>query len=160
MKIKTTHWMIAASLLAILSLSPALPVRAGNPEMQVGFIDMQRISGEVNAVKKAEQELRAAQDNFRTEFENRRKQLVEAQKKKMSASEQEKLREQLQAEMAPLEEKLKQLNQELMERLNKQLDEAVKKVAESRKLSLVLDKQVIRFGGKDITEEVIKQLNG
>lgn len=158
MKIASQHLIAAAGLLAALSLGPALSATA--PEPNVGFIDMQRISGEVKAVRNAEQELKTAQDNLRAEFENRRKQLAEAVKKNMSAAEQEKLREQLDNEMGPLRDKYQQLSGELSGKLTKQIDDAVKKVADTRKMTLVLDKQVIRFGGKDITEEVIKQLNG
>lgn len=48
--------------------------------------------------------------------------------------------------------------QELELQLEKEVNAAVKEVAESRKISVVLDSDVIRYGGTDLTDEVISKL--
>jgi Skp family chaperone for outer membrane proteins len=48
--------------------------------------------------------------------------------------------------------------QELELQLEKEVNAAVKEVAESRKISVVFDSDVIRYGGTDLTDEVISKL--
>lgn len=48
--------------------------------------------------------------------------------------------------------------QELELRFQEEVDRAVKEVARRKKLKTVVDHDVVRYGGLDLTEEVIKQL--
>lgn len=48
--------------------------------------------------------------------------------------------------------------QELELQLENEVNAAVKEVAESRGISVVLDSDVIRFGGTDLTDDVIRKL--
>lgn len=48
--------------------------------------------------------------------------------------------------------------QELELQLEGEVNAAVKEVAESRGISVVLDSDVIRYGGTDLTDEVIRKL--
>ena len=46
-----------------------------------------------------------------------------------------------------------------MEPVNKQIEDAVKAVAEAKGLSVVLHKETVVYGGTDITQDVIKKLS-
>lgn len=48
--------------------------------------------------------------------------------------------------------------QELEQKFQVEVDEAVQEVAKSEKVSVVVDFDVVRYGGKDLTDEVIKRL--
>lgn len=48
--------------------------------------------------------------------------------------------------------------QELEEKFQAEVDEAVQEVAKKEKVAVVVDEDIVRFGGKDLTEEVIKRL--
>jgi outer membrane protein len=49
--------------------------------------------------------------------------------------------------------------QRLMEPIYKDCQEAVRVVAKNRKITVVLDKVSVYFGGLDITDDVVQQLN-
>ena len=56
-------------------------------------------------------------------------------------------------------QRLQQKNEELMEPIEKSIQDAVKSVAEKKGLSVVIDKGAVVYGGQDITQDVIKQLS-
>ena len=56
-------------------------------------------------------------------------------------------------------ERLQQQNVDLMEPVNKQIEDAVKAIAEAKGLSVVLHKETVVYGGTDITQDVIKKLS-
>ena len=55
-------------------------------------------------------------------------------------------------------QRLQQKNEELMEPIEKSIQDAVKSVAEKKGLSVVIEKGAVVYGGQDITQDVIKQL--
>lgn len=56
-------------------------------------------------------------------------------------------------------ERLQQQNTDLMEPVQKQVEDAVKAIAEAKGLSVVLNKDTVIYGGTDITQDVIKKLS-
>ena len=56
-------------------------------------------------------------------------------------------------------ERLPQQNTDLMEPVQKQVEDAVKAIAEAKGLSVVLNKDTVVYGGTDITQDVIKKLS-
>ena len=56
------------------------------------------------------------------------------------------------------QERLAQKQQDLIEPIQKKIDEAVKAVAEAKGLQVVLDKNAVVYGGQDITQDVVKKL--
>ena len=56
-------------------------------------------------------------------------------------------------------ERLQHQNADLMEPVNKQIEDAVKAVADAKGLSVVLNKDTVVYGGTDITQDVIKKLS-
>lgn len=55
-----------------------------------------------------------------------------------------------------LQERLAKKNNELMTPLMDKINAAIKKIADTKGLSVVVEKQGVVYGGTDITEEVIK----
>ncbi len=56
-------------------------------------------------------------------------------------------------------QRLQQKNEELMEPIEKSIQDAVKAVAEKKGLSVVIEKGAVVYGGQDITQDVVKQLS-
>lgn len=56
-------------------------------------------------------------------------------------------------------ERLQQQNTDLMEPVQKQVEDAVKAVADAKGLTVVLNKDTVVYGGTDITQDVIKKLS-
>jgi outer membrane protein len=57
------------------------------------------------------------------------------------------------------QQRLAQKQQELIEPIQKSIEENVKKVAEAKGLSVVLDKNAVVYGGTDITQDVVSKIS-
>ncbi|MGM0607884.1 MAG: OmpH family outer membrane protein [Candidatus Muiribacteriota bacterium] len=57
------------------------------------------------------------------------------------------------------EKELQKMEEEHFVDIKKEVQKVIKKIAEDKKLSLVLEKGVVHMGGTDITGEVIEELN-
>lgn len=66
--------------------------------------------------------------------------------------------EQKAAYMQQTQQRLAQKEADLMEPILKQVEAAVKAVAEAKGLSVVITKEAVVYGGQDITQDVIKKL--
>jgi outer membrane protein len=55
-------------------------------------------------------------------------------------------------------ERLQNKQTELMEPVNKKIEETIKKVADKKGLAVVVEKNTVVYGGLDITDEVVKAL--
>lgn len=56
------------------------------------------------------------------------------------------------------QERLQNKQKELMDPVLKKIEAAIKKVADKKGLSVVVEKSTVVFGGSDITDEVAKSL--
>lgn len=116
--------------------------------------------------------LNAAQkevENFKNESQKLRlsksKDLETAREKKATEADMKKMAEQFQKELETreqqglaLEDKKRKELEDLSTKLRAKVDEAIKSVAQDKKLDVVVDKQAVLFGGTDITEDVIKKI--
>ncbi len=59
-----------------------------------------------------------------------------------------------------LGQQVEQKRQELLKPITEQIDGAIKYVADSKGLSVVVAKNTVIYGGVDITEDVLKRLGG
>jgi len=50
------------------------------------------------------------------------------------------------------------IKEDLEDRLNNEIDRAVKEVAEEEKLDIIFYQKAVSFGGRDITEQVVEKL--
>ena len=58
------------------------------------------------------------------------------------------------------QQRLQQKQAELTDPIIKSVDEAIQKTADARGLSVVIDKVAVVYGGQDITQDVIKKIEG
>lgn len=56
-------------------------------------------------------------------------------------------------------QRLQQQRQDLLDPVQKKIEDAVKSVAEAKGLSVVLVKDSVIYGGQDITQDVVKKLS-
>jgi outer membrane protein len=59
-----------------------------------------------------------------------------------------------------LQQGIQQKQQELINAIRDKVNAAIKAVAEDKGLTVVVDKSVIAYGGKDITDDVLKKITG
>ena len=95
-------------------------------------------------------ELATIRTTMQTEVQNTRKEFDE-KSKDMNATEKDRYYKQLQ-------ERLGNKEKELMDPLMKDIETAIKKVADKKGLTVVVDKNAVIYGGVDITDEVSKAM--
>lgn len=156
---------ILASALVLLSVigTSASALAAG-----VAIVDTKKIlesSQLPQALNSAQKEV----ENFKVESQkirlNKSKELEDAREKKATDADLKKMTEQFQKEIESreqqglaLEDKKRKELEDLSAKLRTKVDEAIKAVAQEKKLDVVVDKQAVLFGGVDITEDVIKKI--
>jgi len=109
----------------------------------VGVVDYRQIMSSHPNLQSANEQMQKAVTDAQKEFEEKSKSMGDQEKSDYYNQTQERLQ-------------VKQ--QELLDPITKSVDEAVKKVADTKGLSVVLDKNTVVYGGQDITNDVISRL--
>ncbi len=109
----------------------------------VGVVDYRQIAQQHPQLQSANAEFQKAVQDAQKEFEQ----------KSANMSDQEKADYYQQTQ-----QRLQQKNQELMDPIKESIDEAIKKTAEAKGLSVVIDKSAVAYGGTDITQDVVSKL--
>lgn len=109
----------------------------------VGVVDRDQVMAQHPNGQNVENQMRAAITEVQKDFEE----------KSAGMSDQEKQDYYRQCQL-----RLQQKQQELIEPLIKSIDDAVKKTADAKGLSVVVDKSVVVYGGTDITNDVVSRL--
>lgn len=116
----------------------------GQP-LTIGYVDMQRALDNHPG--------RASSEEALNQFARARMTQVQQQARGRSQAEQMRLAQRAQEEIL-------QRRTELLTRLDKDIRAAVEKVAREAGVMIVLDRSVVLFGGRDLTEPVIQELRG
>ena len=165
---KTLIALLAAATLAM----PLAATSALAADMKVGIIDIQRIlSGSslmkaLEAAQKdvagAEQELLKFRQGKLEELQGMQKQVAEGKMTQEAFVQKQRefedqVMQRVKSEQGRLEKKKEEIRK-MKEGLEKDVETAVTKVAGSKGLEMVINKQLVMFGGTDITDDVIKAL--
>ncbi|NLJ24887.1 MAG: OmpH family outer membrane protein [Firmicutes bacterium] len=135
-------WMIAlAIILVALIAGTAWSLR--EPGGTVGVIDLGRVVAQSPLAQRYEKQLADKYSDLQAKLEEEKTNLDEESRK---AREKELMAEYL------------KLKQELEGKLEKQIDEALATIAKRKGLGVVVYKESVRFGGEDVTGEVVKAL--
>ena len=125
----------------------------------IGKVDMQILFKDLKQIAKFKSNIEEKQADYQKLLEKKEQEMAEAREKNKSP-------EQLQALMTKAEEELLPKQQEMMElqmafekNLKFEIDSMSKKIAEEYGLELVVNKEVIFFGGMDITSILIERIN-
>ncbi|MBE6091752.1 OmpH family outer membrane protein [Selenomonas ruminantium] len=127
-----------------MALTQFGPNMASAASSNVGVVDYSQIMSQHPKVQAASNEMQTAVQEAQKEFEEKSANMNDNEKRDYYTQTQQ---------------RLQQKNQELMEPITKNVEESVKKVAEQKGLSVVLDKGAVVYGGVDITQDVLKQVS-
>ena len=116
---------------------------AAGSESAIGVVDFQVLVSRYPKLEQLNTELEKAKKDARTEFDEKSKNMNEDEKERYYRQ---------------LQERLQVKIQELDAMLKKDMEEAIKKVADKKGLKVVVDKATVIYGGTDITDEVAKSL--
>ena len=127
--------------IALTQSGAGIASAAGNGN--VGVVDYRHIMSQHPNLQSANEQMQKAVTDAQKEFEE----------KSANMSDQEKANYYNQTQ-----ERLQVKQQELLDPIEKSVDDAVKKVADAKGLSVVLDKNTVVYGGQDITNDVVSRL--
>ena len=127
-----------------MALTQVGPNMASAASSNVGVVDYSQIMSQHPTVQAASSEMQTAVQEAQKEFEEKSANMKDNEKRDYYTQTQQ---------------RLQQKNQELIEPITKNVEESVKKVAEQKGLSVVLDKGAVVYGGVDITQDVLKQVS-
>lgn len=142
--------LIVVAVMALgLLYKVVISAQVSKAPVPVGYVDMQKTLFSHPKSKDAKEALQKF-------FEERQKDIDSKFGSNKSLSEEEK--QQAQTLMSKYEQEIAEKDKELTEKLVADIHASMKKIADQKKLSVILDKQVVLWGGVDITEDVIKDI--
>lgn len=116
---------------------------ADSNDSNVGVVNKQMILAQHPDVAKAEETMKAEVEQARKEFEEKSAGMKDEEK---------------QAYYMQVQQRLTAKKQELLNPIMEKVDAAIKATAEARGLAVVVDKNNVVYGGRDITEDVLKKI--
>ncbi|MBO6179048.1 MAG: OmpH family outer membrane protein [Selenomonadaceae bacterium] len=131
------------SVVALALTQSGSGIASAASSSKVGVVDYRQLLSQHPKLQEVNNQMQQAVTEAQKEFET----------KSASMGEQEKADYYNQTQ-----ERLQVKQQELFDPIQKSVDEAVKKVADTKGLSVVLDKSTVVYGGQDITNDVVSRL--
>ena len=110
----------------------------------VGVIDYRQVMSQHPDRQNVETQMQAAVDEVKKEFDEKSQGMNDQEKSDYYQQSQQ---------------RLMQKQQELVEPIEQSIKDAIKKTADSKGLSVVIEKAAVAYGGQDITQDVINKLN-
>ena len=110
----------------------------------VGVIDYRQVMSQHPDRQNVETQMQAAVDEVKKEFDEKSQGMNDQEKSDYYQQSQQ---------------RLMQKQQELVEPIEQSIKDAIKKTADSKGLSVVIEKSAVAYGGQDITQDVINKLN-
>ena len=132
------------SVVAIALTQTGSGIASAASSANVGKVNYRQIGSQHPDIQKVNSQLEAAYKEIAQDFEE----------KAAGMSDQEK-----NDYFQQCQQRFAQKQVELMEPITKSIDDTIKKVADAKGLSVVIDDSVVIYGGTDITQDVISRLN-
>ncbi|MDY6029016.1 MAG: OmpH family outer membrane protein [Acidaminococcaceae bacterium] len=110
-------------------------------ESAIGVVNYRMIVSQSPDLQNVNNTMKAEVENAQKDFEEKSKSMNEEEKKRY---------------FTQIEERLANKEKELMEPVLKKIEDTIKKVADKKGLSVVVEKSNVIYGGVDITDEVAK----
>ena len=133
---------------------PALAAAPG----AVGFVETQKVFSRYKTAQEAQSRFRREAQSYQEELAADQRKLEEARKTK-SADEVAKMQRRFEAELKPKKDRVEALDRELSANIKRKIEGVIAEVAKSKGIATVLDKQVVLYGGVDLTDDVVRRLN-
>lgn len=122
------------------TIASAAPANAG---ATIGYVDMPQVLSNSKEYKDAQTTLAAEADALQKEFDSKSTGLSEDEKKQL---------------FGQYQQRLGLKRQELFTKVKDKLDAAIKDVATAQGITVVLEKESVLYGGKDLTQDVVNKI--
>ena len=129
------------------------------PTSALGYVDAQKVFQNYKAAQAAQARFRQEAEAYQNELAADQAKLEAARSAKKSPAEINKMQQKFENELQPKKNKVEALDRQLSGKIKKQIEAVIAQVARSKGIATVVDKQVILYGGVDLTHDVIQKLN-
>lgn len=116
---------------------------AAASESAIGVVNYQMLVAQSPDLQNVRNAMKSEIDSAQKDFDEKSKSMNDSEKQRYYVQ---------------LQERIANKEKEFMEPVLKKVEEQIKKVADKKGLSVVVDKSTVIFGGVDITDEVAKSL--
>ena len=110
---------------------------------KIGYVDMQKLFQNHPQKKSSEEKLEGDAKKFKKELETKGKTMDKEERQELLKKYQEELNSQ---------------EQELINQVLADINEKIRKVADRREISIILDKSAVIYGGHNLTSEVLTEI--
>lgn len=131
--------IIAVSMISGCTQEPQVKVE----KLKVAVVDQQQLWEQSEQAKEYQQQLNNKVEALKEKYNTEIKDLSDADKE---------------AKQQEVYQEINDLREQLKEQFRQDIAQAVKKIAQKQDYDIVLNKDEVRFGGEDITSEVLNQL--
>ncbi len=125
----------------------------------IGYVDTQKVFQGYKDAQTAQNRFRKEAQAYQEDLAEAQKKLEEARKAGKSEAEINKMQKQYEDQLKPKKSRVEALDRELSGKIKKQIESVIGQVAKSKNIPTVVDKQVILYGGVDLTNDVLNRLN-
>ena len=136
--------LFVGSVVAIALTQSGSGIASAADKGNVGVVDYRQIMSQHPDLQNIETQMQNAVDEVRKEFEEKSAGMNDQEKQDYYQQSQERLR---------------QKQQELLDPIEQSIKDAIKKTADTKGLSVVIEKAAVVYGGQDITQDVISRLS-
>jgi outer membrane protein len=131
------------SVVAIALTQTGTGIASAASSVNVGVVDREQVLSQHPEGENVNSQMNAAIAEIQKDFEEKSQGMTDQEK---------------QDYYRQCQQRLAQKQQELAEPILKSVDDTIKKVADSKGLSVVIEKAAVVYGGTDITQDVISKL--
>ena len=140
----------------LLGLSSVSAAQSG---YKIAYIDSNRILKEYSAAQKLLQELGKAEAELNKKIMAKRQEIKKAQEAKKTETEIQMMAEKIRLELEPEAKRIEDESARKSKEIEDKVDSVIKSYAAKAKYDVIVLKEAVLYGGTDITNEILKELN-
>ena len=125
----------------------------------VGYIDMQVLFTNLKKIAKFNENMISKQEEYQELLQKKEVEIAEAREKNKDMAKIQELMAKAEEELLPKQQELMELQRAFEKNLKFEIDSVSKKIAEEYQLQLIVNKEVLFYGGFDITNLIVDRLN-
>ncbi len=140
--------------------------------LKVGYVDIEKVFNQYSGTKKAKGKLQGKLENEQKKIDEKKKEILKMKedldkqktildknKLKEKESELQAKLEKLQADALEIQQKLLSEEKELTANIIEEIRAIVQKIAKEKEFDFIFEKNLLLYGGEDITYLVLKKMN-
>ncbi len=142
---------LAAVTVGVMSAEAALA-------QSLGFVDTAKVFTSYDEARRAQDQFRKKAEDYQQDLGERQKEIEAARKAGKPEAEIQKMMKDAEQDLLPKKKAVEELDRKLSTQIKVKIESAIAAAAKAKKIATVVDKQVILYGGTDLTSDVLKRL--